>query len=398
MAQRLTDKVVRSLERPPAGNRIAYDTDTKGFGARITAAGAIAFILNYRRRSDGQERRYTIGSAADWSVAAAREKAKELKRHIDNGGDPVGEHVAERGAPTVADLCARFLEEHAAKQRPKTQIDYRSMIRNDILPPLGKMKVAAVAFEHIERLHARITRRAPTRANRTFALANKMFNLAVRWRMRPDNPCKGVERNREHLRKRYLKPDELTRLTKALAEDQNQQAADVVRLLLLTGARRGEALSATWDQFDLAAGTWVKPHTLTKQKREHCIPLSAPARQLLDRLRKHSDGSPWVFPGRGSGQPREDLKYSWKRICRAAGITGLRVHDLRHTYASHLVSAGFSLPVIGALLGHSQPTTTARYSHLLDDPLRVATERVGAIISSAPSGEIVPIMKGRGRP
>jgi integrase len=224
-----------------------------------------------------------------------------------------------------------------------------------------------------------------------------MFNLAVRWRMRPDNPCKGVERNREYLRKRYLKPDELTRLTKALAEDQNQQAADVVRLLLLTGARRGEALSATWDQFDLAAGTWVKPHTLTKQKREHCIPLSAPARQLLDRLRKHSDGSPWVFPGRGGGQPREDLKYSWKRICRAAGITGLRVHDLRHTYASHLVSAGFSLPVIGALLGHSQPTTTARYSHLLDDPLRVATERVGAIISSARSGEIVPIMKGRGR-
>ena len=136
MAQRLTDKVVRSLERPPAGNCIAYDTDTKGFGARITAAGAIAFILNYRRRGDGQERRYTIGSAADWSVAAAREKAKELKRHIDNGGDPVGEHVAEREAPTVADLCARFLEEHAAKQRPKTQSDYRSMIRNDILPLL----------------------------------------------------------------------------------------------------------------------------------------------------------------------------------------------------------------------------------------------------------------------
>src|SRR5262249_34805324 len=118
MAQRLTDKVVRSLERPPVGNRIAYDTDTKGFGARITAAGAIAFILNYRRRSDGQERRYTIGSAADWSVAAAREKAKELKRHIDNGGDPVGEHVAERGAPTAPDLVGAFLQGPAGNRRP----------------------------------------------------------------------------------------------------------------------------------------------------------------------------------------------------------------------------------------------------------------------------------------
>ncbi len=394
MAQRLTDKAVKALPAPARGNQITYDTEIKGFGARITAAGAIAFVLNYRRKADGLERRYTIGSFPNWSVAAAREKAKALKRHVDGGGDPVGEHAADRAAPTVADLCARFVEEHVAKQRPHTQIDYQSIIQNDILPALGRLKVAAVEFEHIERLHAKITKRAPVRANRALAVTTTMFGLAVRWKLRADNPCKGVARNREHGRRRYLKPDELVRLTAALADDPNHLAADILRLLLLTGARKGEVLSAQWNQIDLAAGVWTKPHTMTKQEREHAIPLSAPARQLLGRLHKRSGGSPWVFPGRDGG-PREDLKYAWARICKAAGITGLRIHDLRHSYASHLVSAGFSLPVIGALLGHSQPTTTARYAHLLDDPLRQATERVGAIISGAPSAEVLPL-KGRG--
>lgn len=389
---KITDKAVRglALDPPAKGNKITYDGDVKGFGVRVTAAGAIAFILNYRRKVDGLERRYTIGSFPDWSVGAAREKAKELKRHIDNGGDPVGEHAADRAAPTVADLCARFDDEHIAKQRPHTQTEYRGIIRNHVSPKLGKLKVAAVEFEHIERLHAEITKGAPVLANRAIAVLAKMFTLAIKWKYRTDNPCKGVERNREHHRTRYLKPDELARLTKALAEDPNQQAADVFRLLLLTGARKGEALSATWDQFDIGGGTWTKPHSATKQAQEHQIPLSAPARELLARLRERSGGSRWVFPGR-KGQPRNDTKYAWARICMAACITGLRIHDLRHSYASFLVGAGFSLPVIGGLLGHTQPATTARYAHLLHDPLREATERAGAIISGGPSAEIVPL-------
>jgi integrase len=379
---------------PEHGNQITYDSDVRGFGCRVTAAGARAFILNYRRKSDGTERRYTIGAYPDWGVAAAREEAKRLKREVDGGGDPVGEGRAERAAPIVADLCDRFLEEHVAKQRPNTQIEYRSIIKGDILPALGKMKVSAVEFEHVERLHAKITKRAPIRANRTLAVTARMFNLAVRWKLRTSNPARGVERNREHHRRRYLRPDELTRLTKALTEDRNQQAADVFRLLLFTGARKTEALTAQWSQFDLAAGVWTKPHTATKQAREHRVPLNAPARQLLSQLHDRSD-SQWVFPGR-DGHPREDLKYAWKRICKTAGIAGLRIHDLRHSHASALASAGFSLPVIGALLGHSQPATTARYSHLFDDPLREATERVGAILSGKPAADIVPL-KGRGR-
>jgi integrase len=390
---RLTDRIVAQLPTPPKGNRVSYDDAVRGFGARVTAAGARAFVLNYRRRSDGLERRFTIGAR---STAAAREEAKRLKRDIDGGGDPVGELKAYRGAPTVADLCARFDDEHIAKQRPHTQAEYRGIIRNHALPKLGKLKVSAVEFEHIERLHAEITKGAPVLANRAVAVMAKMFTLAVKWRLRANNPCKGVERNREHHRTRYLKPDELTRLTKALAEDPNQQAANIFRLLLLTGCRKGEALSAKWDQFDINGGTWTKPHSATKQAQEHQIPLSAPARELLVRLREHSVGSQWVFPGR-KGQPRNDTKYAWKRICGAAGVTGLRIHDLRHSYASFLAGAGFSLPVIGALLGHSQPATTARYSHLFDDPLRTATERAGAIIAGKGTADVVPLKGGARR-
>jgi integrase len=396
MVQKLTDRLIKALERPASGNKIHYDSEVKGFGARVTAAGAVAFIVNYRRKADGLERRYTIGAWPDWSATTAREKAKELKRHIDGGGDPVGEHVAERAAPTVADLCGRFLEEHVAKQRPHTQADYGSMIRNDILTALGRLKVALVEFEHVERLHAAITRRAPVRANRVVAVLSRMLTLAIKWKLRSDNPCKGVERNREHLRKRYLKPEELARLTKALAEEPNQTAADAVRLLLLTGCRRGEALNAAWSQFNLAAGTWSKPPSSTKQDEYHQVPLSAPARQLLGRLHKQAEGSPWVFPGR-NGRPREDLKYAWQRIRRAAGIPDVRLHDIRHSFASELVSGGASLPLIGALLGHSNPTTTFRYAHLYTDPQRAAVEKVGAIISGKPAAKVLPMKRRRRR-
>jgi integrase len=390
MAQKLTDKMVRALPAPERGNQITYDTEVKGFGARVTAAGAIAFVLNYRRKADGLERRYTIGAFPDWSVSAAREEAKRLKRHVDGGGDPVGEHVADRSAPTVADLCVRFLDEHVPKLRAHTQVDYRSIVRNDIEPALGKLKVAAVDFEHVERLHAKISKRAPIRANRVHAVLTTMFGLAVRWKLRTDNPCRGVKRNYEAGRQRYLKPEELVRLTAALSADPD---ADVFRLLMLTGARKGEALFAKWDQFDLAAGVWTKPYTATKQKREHRVPLAAPVRELLGRLYEHSGDSPWVFPGRSGAHA--DLRYSWRRICKAAGITGLRIHDLRHSFASQLVSSGASLPLIGALLGHSSPATTHRYAHLFDDPQRAAVERVGAIISGQPSAEVVPMERRR---
>jgi integrase len=389
MPQKLTDKNIKLLPTPERGNQITYDTDVKGFGVRITAAGGRAFVLNYRRRSDGVERRYTIGSVPEWNVAAAREEAKRLKRDIDGGSDPVGEHKELRDAPTVADLCDRFQEEHLPRKRASTQADYRSIIRGHIRPALGKRKVAALTFDDVDALHRAITKEgSPYRANRTVAILSKMLSLAVQWRLRSDNPAKGIERNDEAKRRRYLSNEELLRLLSAFAAHDDQQAANIFGLLLLTGARRGEVLGAKWADIDIENGVWTKPGATTKQRTEHRVPLSAPARQLLAGIERTD--SPYVFPGRTGGH-RAEVKGNWARICKAADITGLRIHDLRHSYASQLASAGVGLHVIGALLGHTQPQTTHRYAHLFDDPLRQATERVGAILSGKPSGEVVPL-------
>lgn len=389
MAHKLTDKIVKSS---PVG--LIWDEDVKGFGLKVYPAGSRAFVLNYRRKADGRERRWTIGSFPDWGTGAARDEAKRLKRLIDGGADPVGKHKSERASPTVADLCTRFEKEYLPRKREWTRKGYQQQIKTDILPAMRRLKVAAVSYSDVDRLHRDIGARAPTHANRVVALVSKMMTLAIRWGWRADNPCRGIERNQETKRKRYLSGDELVRLTTALAEHDDQQAANIVRLLLLTGARKGEAVAATWDQINLEAGIWTKPGATTKQKTDHVVPLSAPARQLIaDLYRARDQDSEYVFPGRLGH--RRIIKDSWVSICKAAGIEGLRVHDLRHSYASTLAGAGFSLPIIGALLGHTQPSTTQRYAHLSDDPLRVATERAGAILSGQPSAEIVPLPDSR---
>ncbi len=205
-----------------------------------------------------------------------------------------------------------------------------------------------------------------------------------------ENPAIGVERYPEEQRERYLSRAELVRLTEALGKCVDQQPANVIRMLLLTGARRGEVEEMEWEHLDLEEGVWTKPSTHTKQKKLHRVPLNTPARDLLSKIKAHRPSERYVFPGRLSGKPLRDLHRAWKAICKEAKIEDLRMHDLRHSYASFLASAGLSLPVIGALLGHARPSTTARYAHLFDDPLREATERVGAIVEAAgkPAAEV----------
>ena len=381
------DRFVRGLGPPEKGNRISYDRGSgsvKGFGIRVTAAGAKSFIVTYRIA--GQERRMTIGAYPDWSVSAARLEAARIKREADLGHDPLAERHSAREAPTVSELCDRYLAEHAVRKR--TGEDDRSMVERIIRPRIGSRKAVAVAYADIDALHRKVTENnGRYAANRVLALLSKMFSLAIRWQIRPDNPAKGVERNPEERRYRYLSSDELRRLSDALTAYPNQVAANAIRLLVLTGARRGEVLAATWDQFDLDAGIWTKPSSHTKQKREHRVPLSAAARQLLTDMRAKAQRdeklSYYLFPGRLGDGPMVEIKTCWAALCRAAKIDSIRIHDLRHTYASILASAGQSLPVIGALLGHTQPGTTARYAHLFDDPLRAATDRVGDIFGGS---------------
>jgi integrase len=385
---KLTDATVKNrLSIPAAGNAITYDDNVAGFGCRVTATGAKSFVLNYRTKA-GRERRITIGRFPNWTTVAARAKAKELRRLIDDGGDPLADIEELRAAPTVSNLCDRFEEEHLPRKRPATIEAYRRILVSHIRPHFGAhFKVADVAFTDVDALHRAVTKHAgPYIANRVVAVLSKMFSLAIRWGWRDANPCLGIERNYEQKRKRYLSGDELARLTQALAAHSNRSVANAIRLLLLTGARRGEILSMRWADIDLGAGIWTKLGSTTKQKTDHVVPLSGPVRLLLTEIRSAQPLGEYVFAGAGKGHHLTQVKRDWVIICKAAKITGLRIHDLRHSFASQLAGGGASLPLIGALLGHSNPTTTARYAHLFSDPQRAAMEKVGAIIDAAGNG------------
>jgi len=386
----LTDAVVKNLRLPERGTSRLYDLPNpngkggwiSGFGVRVSSGGTKSFVLRYRSRKTRTEHVYTIGTWPAWSVDAARAEARDLKHRIEKGEDPQAEREAERNAATVAELCDRFLADHVSRKRASTQRDYRGIIDGYIKPRIGKKLVTALDHRDVETLHAEVTKRGHLhRANRVVAVLSKMMTLAMKWRLRPDNPCKGIERNQETKRKRYLTGDELARLTRALAEHPDQAVANVFRLLLLTGARKGEVLSATWSQFDFSRNCWIKPAHTTKQRSEHEVPLGDAAVTLLTAMRKASPDAEHLFPGRGDSGHLTEVKKAWAIVLRRAGIVGLRMHDLRHSYASMLASAGYSLPVIGALLGHTQPNTTARYAHLLDDPLRAATTKVGSLMA-----------------
>jgi integrase len=387
----LTTALVKNLQPPATGSKITYDGrgGVAGFGVRVTAANARSFVLNYR--TAGQERRLTIGAFPTWSVAQARDEARRFRRLIDQGVDPLAERIEERTAPTMRQLADRYIEEHLPKKRPGSARDDQAMLKGWIIPALGSKKVAAVRPSDVEQLHAKITKTgAKTRANRVVALLSTMLQLAVRWEIVERNVARGaVRRNPETKRRRYLSPAEIARLSAALAECASQDAAGAIRLCMLTGARRTEVCAARWSEFDLPAGTWSKPAASTKQKADHHVPLGAAALEILARRRATAKGE-YVFPGR-DGQSYLNIRSTWEVVRKAAGLEDVHLHDLRHSFASILVSSGTSLPLIGALLGHSNPQTTARYAHLFLDPQRAAVEKVGAVIARGEWGEVVPL-------
>ena len=375
----ISEKLVKRLQPPGRGNRIVYDEQIRGFGLRITAAGAVAFILNYRLH--GRERRFTIGRSPELTAEMARREALALREALRQGHDPLAERERLRGAPTMADLAEKYLRTHAEVfKRPLSLREDRRLLTALILPRLGKFEVTAVSRSDIESLHGEL-RGTPVQANRTIALVSKMFSLAIQWGWVRDNPARGVAKYQEQPRERWLQTQELARLQNVLEKERDQNQANAVRLIELTGARKGEVLSARWDQFDLERGVWTMPAHTTKQKRIHHVPLSPPALGLLRGMREWASGD-FLFPGEKDGH-LGDVKKFWKKVTHAAGLEGVHVHDLRHTFASHLVSGGIPLAVVGGLLGHLQARTTERYSHLADGALREATGQFGAIYQKA---------------
>jgi integrase len=394
---RLTNKFVAKL----TGTEMWWDDDPKatGFGVRSYPGGGKSFFIDYRL--DGRQRRYTIGPFPRWSTEAAREEAKALRKQIDRGIDPAGDKCARRTAPTIQDLIDRYVEDHLPT---KTLVGLRANDEKKMLAEVGDKlgrhtKVAAIHGGDIADMHRRITESGrPVRANRILAVASKMFSLSLvpkagetlPWRNATQgNPCKGIQKNHEEAKERFFSQSELTAISDALAK-YSGGAADCVRLIMLTGARPSEAMKARWEEFDREPGYWVKPSAHVKQRKTHKLPLSPAAIELIDRLRKKRKGQ-WVFPGDKPGAHLTVLWRVWDFVRKRTGLgNDARLYDLRHSFASIGAGGGLSLPIIGRLLGHTQPRTTQRYAHLADDPLREAAEKITTVITGAgkPSAEV----------
>jgi integrase len=399
MPEKLTDQKVRDLQPPEAGHRILYDTEVKGFGVRTTANGIKSFILNYRVAR--RERRYTIGQFPVWKVRAARKEAADKKRDIDRGIDPLTEREEARAALTVSDLVDRYLAEHAAvKKKPRSSDEDRRNTRLHVTPNIGKLPVAAVTRDDIARLHNAM-RDSPIAANRVLALLSKMFSLAEIWALRPvnSNPCRGIDRFKERHRDRLVTPEELGRLGDALAAHKGYWAGPAaIRLMALTGMRKSEVLTLRWSDVDMSLG-WAR--LADSKTGPKTIPLGMPVLSLLAGLPR-VEGNPYVLPAarlrRRAGEavvpdPASgaghfiQVQSTWEQVTKAAGITDLRLHDLRHGFASVGAMGGDSLFIVGKLLGHRDSQTTQRYSHLAADPLRAVADRISNNVAAALAGK-----------
>jgi integrase len=401
---KLNEKALRDAELRAGVSYQIFDTEVIGFAVRVQSSGARTFTIDYRHA--GRQRRMNIGRWPEWSVTAARERAKELRRAIDEGRDPLAVREDFREAPRVKDMIDRYITEHLPKLAKNNAGDQVSMLRKMLEPAWGNKLVTEITKSDVARFldfvaegrprpsKAKPNNRArklqghkptPIRANRMGEVLRKMFTLAMEWEWRADNPAQGFHRRIEQARERFLGPEELTRIAAVLDNAEDQRGAAIIRMCMLTGARVGEVRTARFEQFNLDYAIWSKPAATTKQRKIHRVPISQEVVTILrQRQMVVPNGNPWLFPGEVIGQPVREIRRFWARVQKEADLPDVRIHDLRHTFASLLVSGGASLEMIGRLLGHSQMQTTQRYAHLMDSPLRAGVDTVASILRPRP--------------
>jgi integrase len=416
---RITKRVVDGL-RPRANEYTVWDGKMPGFGIRVRPTGAMSYIVVYRAGSGrgAPVRRYTIAGVGKIAPEKARTRAQGLLGSVAHGHDPANEKATERGTPTVAELADRFMAEHVEpKRKPGTAEFYRHLLDKIIKPELGTVKLDKLTRGAVAKLHGKLGD-TPFQANRVLAVIGAMYSFAARAGLvrEGNNPARKIENYPEQRRERFLTSEELERLGAAIREAEtvgipwvveegtpnakhlvkqehrftkiSPTAAAALRLLLFTGCRLREILHLKWEHIDVERGLLFLPDSKTGKKT---VILNAPALALLADLDRISA---YVVPGDNPQKPRSDLKRPWQAIARRAGLDGVRLHDLRHTYASFGAGGGLGLPIIGRLLGHTQAATTARYAHLDNDPLRRASESIAKRIAAAldgKSGEVVAL-------
>lgn len=399
MKAKLTKRTVDAA-KPGKRDIFLWDSEIAGFGLKVTPASTRIYVLQYR--IGGHLRRYTIGKhGSPWAPEEARKEASRLRGRIAAGIDPAEQKAEARNTLTVSELCDLYLAEGCTTKKPSTLLRDRSRIERHIKPLLGKRSVRSITRADVERfMHDVATGKTATNVKTGFrgraivtggkgaarfsvALLGSIFTFAVNRGLRADNPAWGVKKYQTRKMERFLSPAELAHLGEALTtaeqDGENPTAIAAVRLLMLTGARKGEILSLEWDWVDFERRCLRLPDSKTGAK---VIPLGAPALELLASLPR-IEGSPYVFPSDRAKGHLVGLQKAWGRLRKRAELEGVRLHDLRHSFASVAVAGGDSLFLVGKVLGHRQSQTTERYAHLADDPLQAVANRTAATIAAA---------------
>lgn len=422
MGQRITKRTVDAL-KGGENEFTAWDDAVTGFGVRVRPSGAMSYVVVYRAGPGrgAPVRRYTIAAAGKITPEDARARAKTILGSVAHGHDPAGQKTSERGAPTVAELADRFMAEHIEpKRKSGTARHYGDILDRIVKPAFGSMKADKLSRQQVGKLHSSLAD-TPFQANRVLAIVGSMYSFAERVGIVAEgiNPARKIDKFKEDRRERFLTGEELERLGAAIVEGEttgipwavdhtrptakhlpkptnqftkiNQFAVAALRLLLFTGCRLREILNLKWEYVDLERGLLFLPDSKTGKKT---VILNAPAIEVLNQLQQIG---PYVVPGDDPEKPRPDLHRPWRAVTKRAGLEGVRLHDLRHTYASFGAGGGLGLPIIGRLLGHTQASTTARYAHLDNDPLRRASEAIGGRIAEALKGNnkasVIPIRR-----
>lgn len=389
ITKRSVDALKPSKTKTKSGNptdAYLWDSDIPGFGCKCTPTGKRVFLFQYRNKAN-RTRRVTIGTFGPMTPDQARGAAKLLYGEVASGGDPASERDRRKEALTFAQVRKRFIEEHVSNLGESSQADYEQRLEAQIKGALASRPIDDIRRADISKLHHDL-KSTPIAANRLIAVLSKLFSWCEDQELRPEgsNPCRHVERYEETPRERYLNTAELQALGKALAETkQNSVAVAAIRLLLFTGARRSEILGLRWEWIDFERNVARLPAKAHKSGRKtgkgKDIVLSAPALAVFETLTRIKE-NPFVLPGTKDGKHLVNLSKPWGVIRKAAKLQDVRLHDLRHSFASVGAMSGASLPIIGKLLGHSQSATTERYAHLEGSPIADAGKAIANKISA----------------
>ncbi len=385
---RLTKRIVDAAVKQDKDSYL-WDDELTGFGVKITPAGKKVFLIQYRvGGAKGRTRRVTLGHLGPVTCDEARTRAKELLGMVKTGKDPAEERDRRKAEKTFGETITSFEKAHVdLKTKDRTAEEYKRALKLHVPDKLRRRPIGDIGRADMEQLHQDLEQN-PNHGEQGHRDPVEAIQLG--WRRRGfapgENPCRYVERYDEVKRERFLSPDELGNLGKALAADDRQYVVAAIRLLLFTGARVNEILTAEWSWVDLAKGTIRLPDSKTGRKTLH---LNAPALEVLNGLPKVKD-NPFVIVGDVEKAHLVNIQKPWRAIRKAAGLDDVRLHDLRHTFASVGVEGGASLVMVGALLGHTQPQTTKRYAHLANDPQRVAADAIATRIADRLSPKLKP--------